>query len=594
MSSTSPVPPDRPPDLPPDRDEFKRHLAAASQSFAHNAPIKVRGQWLQHLHAHLQAASFNQLASLLRLVGLSRKSNSTCATMIRTFVAWFREWRSSHFEDPAYDFYVSPELLPASDDPSTSATPEAFDAPEDHDTPTASGTRLTSAVRSSPVDSPSEADLPPSSTPLRAPNVTSGDGVLSSRLTQFLARQQASQADLLDLMLQLCDCISSQHPEDSQLRILTSLVRTLVKSQQTQQAELADLMASIAQSEAVHPVSTSRAPPSKPPKSTGGSHPSTGAPTWAERVSQGRPATKARSRVSAGARRRQAQRNAVTRQQRQVRCDERTLMVSPQNSRMLNLQISYGTFGKAVTRCLRDRITDLPDTWLEDVRRDSRGRFYIQVHEKFWGLIKTHTNYDDGDLDLELALWDYSLADLGRWDVHKVVPSVTRGLTPFVLSNVHMDFDLEDFGATFIHSNLTFLGLDKSMEASRFVRPRRLNRRSPSTGAWEPSLAIVFYVDDELAKVLSAHDAVRFDYTWHPLQRYSPPPLRCSRCGQRDSHRTRDCRSAPRCRHCAGSHETSTCPTRSPAAVPSRGTPSPHHVDAADDSGRPWTTVTGN
>lgn len=229
-------------------------------------------------------------------------------------------------------------------------------------------------------------------------------------------------------------------------------------------------------------------------------------------------------------------------------CQERTICLTIKGATWK----SIASIGADLERWLRTRMTiQVSGKLLENIRMGRTDRVYIQISSTIW---------DAANKAIQQQRTFILPSTQLQCEYTTIEPSPYAGMKRFVLSGVRFDVNLEaDFLEELIESNPD-LQLTTQDIGTKIKNPRRLKRRVQGPAlTWQDSLAVEFWVTDDIATVLTSKKTLTWEWSILALKPYKQAPQVCFNC-QRPGHISSQCRSHPRCRHCDDMHESRSCP----------------------------------
>ena len=164
---------------------------------------------------------------------------------------------------------------------------------------------------------------------------------------------------------------------------------------------------------------------------------------------------------------------------------------------------------------------------IEDIQRDSRGNYYVQVKQDQFQLVDKRVQAKrNAEQNLELpALGTTLVKDPQKCD--------RAGMIPAALTRIHQDWDLEQIADEIWVQNQARWQLTKTEPRSaHLIVDRRLTRKDPGSedpSVRLPSQTIKVWLSKELADKLERDGrALRFDYQIKEVRRFEDSPGRHS------------------------------------------------------------------
>ena len=164
---------------------------------------------------------------------------------------------------------------------------------------------------------------------------------------------------------------------------------------------------------------------------------------------------------------------------------------------------------------------------IEDIRRDSRGNYYIQIAQAQFRLIEKRVK------EARTAEGIVALPSLCHTLIKDPQMCERAGMVPAVLTRIHQDWDLKQIEDEIWEQNQHRWKLTGTESRSRhLIVDRRLTRRDPSSqdpAARLPSQTIKLWLSTELADKLEDDGrALRFDYQINEVRHFEDSPGRHS------------------------------------------------------------------
>ena len=204
------------------------------------------------------------------------------------------------------------------------------------------------------------------------------------------------------------------------------------------------------------------------------------------------------------------------------RADDRAFrLLQPEHRQPMAL----GLVGKAFLAGIRWPKAD--PSPIEDIRRDGRGNYYVQIKEAQFRLVDKRVKEKR---NAELTL---KLPDLGNTLVKDPQKCERAGMIPAALTRIHQDWDLEQIADEVWAQNQTRWQLPHAESRSEhLIVERRLSRRDPGSedaSARIPSQTIKVWLSRDLADKLEEDGrALRFDYQIKEVRHFEDSPGRPS------------------------------------------------------------------
>lgn len=549
------------------------------------------------LQEHIQTFSELQLVGLCRHLSISRANHQASVEEMRLYLEnWFKAHSKLHpNETPtAASPMVTTDAMLAPTDLDVPRPPSQVPQPPQPSAKTSKftvGSSSKSATKKGPTSStahltghsPWGAPAPTASTPRGNTQFVSSSLAPSDDLANYMANHRKQTTDLVEIVSSMVAFLTPALEDKPQfqhfLKIFEKCIQRINEQEMANQALAEKLLCLQAQSgtpsvSASPPASSSvpifagaqtsaqaapnRKGPSKSkgnqqipsssdfPPLDGPSSKNNKIPTYKSALGSSGP--KMSKKQSAVLKERTAHQDKVAAAKKALYCSERSFRLIPPTSGLSLVPISPQKFGFAIEHWFSDHLEDLSGRCLEQIRRDSKGNFFIQVKPTLCDKVKSCMSNTKVDLG----------PDLGEWQWLDPEPSPYKGLTPFVISGVPLDFDLNDFATELFFSNPD-LDLDMHTLDDSISHPRRLDRRSqPGHNDWIPSLAVQFWVDENLATSLDSQCTLQWQWQSVSLRRYHQQEKFCSNC-LKTGHFKKDCRSGPKCKLCSRPHTTTSC-----------------------------------
>ena len=196
------------------------------------------------------------------------------------------------------------------------------------------------------------------------------------------------------------------------------------------------------------------------------------------------------------------------------RADERAFrLLQPSN----RLPMALGLVGKAFLEGIKWKSSE--DSPIEDIRKDPRGNFYVQIKRAQFRLVTKRVQENRNE---EQSI---DLPSLGPTLIKDPRKCERAGLTPAALTRIHQDWTLDHAAEEIWTSNKDRWQLGpNATRQDHIILERRLARRDPNSedpSVRIPSQTIKIWLSKELAARIERDGcAVRFDYQIHEVRRF--------------------------------------------------------------------------
>lgn len=245
-----------------------------------------------------------------------------------------------------------------------------------------------------------------------------------------------------------------------------------------------------------------------------------------------------------------------------LRVDSRTLKLTAIEETTRKAQIGYRSYATAVETYLQKDVQNMSPRSVEDVRRDGRGTFYIQLKLQEWE--KISKCWDMDSLHKEI-----SLGGLGKWQLTTPSESPLKGFLPLVVAGIGLETDLEDALSEICISNAAY-NLEKHRSLKSPTRLARWTNNQDGKGERLPSRSVLVWVEEGIQQQILEQGHIYYEFKILSVSKFNPPKLKCLHCGMVGSHMAKDCRNSPNCRKCHGKHDTIACPLSKPKTAVKR------------------------
>lgn len=194
--------------------------------------------------------------------------------------------------------------------------------------------------------------------------------------------------------------------------------------------------------------------------------------------------------------------------------------MTPVDSTMLQKQVDFASIGLQIEAYLHGLIEGAPERSIEDIRRDLRGKLYIQFAQSGWGSVSPYMQ-SQGPISI-------TLQSMGEWTLSPLPSSKLQGMTPIVLSNLPTNIQLDDILVEIVTRNWHILKMDITNMMDHLCEPRRLQKWDRMTVSWQESKSVCTWASHVLAQCIVELRVLQLYFRMVPIHKIRWVEDRCT------------------------------------------------------------------